>query len=233
MKNESELFRTKWLGWVLNLPFNLKRSSPEELRQLKAESLFFCSSLFRLHNEKSFFKRLTPERYEEQQNEVDLTRLKNALSPAIRFIWKFSSPADDGIPPGGKKSVRISPNFKWYEDEDLPLNDVSIELMVDFQDETQSFQVNYSTNNYLTRAQMNLSRLIEDFPSGSIIKCKGCPKYFIDTTLKKRKFCNSLCAARYISKNKREDMQLNHPRRYQRYLKDQRERMRLRRMKEK
>ncbi len=219
MKNESELFKEKWMGWLLNFPIiSPKKYSPEDLHKLKLEALFFCSPEFRFQNENSF-KVLTPEQYKKRGSELNLKELRDALLPIAKFVWRFSNHPDD--------AERIRPLFSTYKK--LTLNNVSMDLVVD--PETLSFQIDYDSIDYLTRARMNLSKLIEGFPINSIIKCKGCSKYFIDTTLKKRKYCNSPCAARYISRKKREDIQLN-PRRYKRYLKEQRERMRLRRMKE-
>lgn len=220
MIKESELFRKKWLEWALSFPtINLNILSAKEFHSLNSEALFFCSSeFFRFQDEEDFFKRLTPERYKKAEGKINLSELKKALTPAVRFICTFSSrPGDEG---------KIRPIFSLYKK--LNLANVSIDLLVDR--ETGYFQVDYATDDPLSLARLNLSRLIENFSAHSIIKCKGCCKYFIDLTLRKRKFCNSLCAARYISRMKREDLRENHPRKYKAYLKKQRELMRQRRM---
>jgi len=219
MGKELERFKKKWLEWALNLPIiNLNKLSPREYHSLNSEALFFCSSEFRFMNEESFFKRLTPERYSKVERKVNLSELKKALLPATKFIWEFSTR------PG--KEGKLRPIYSTYKS--LSMANISIQVIANL--ETSSFEVDYVTGDYLSLARLNLVRMIESFPIESLIKCKGCSKYFIDLTLRKKNFCNSLCAARYISKVKREDMRLNHPRKYRAYLKEQRERMRLRRV---
>ena len=218
---ESERFKKKWLEWVLNFPaINLKNLSAGKLHYIKSEALFFCSSEFRFQQEEGFFEHLTLERYGKMEGKVNLSDLQKILKPVVNFMANFST-FPDHI--GTIKKIR--PIYSLSKS--LPYVTIALEVDSKF----ESFHIAYETNDYLSYALLNLANLADSLPLDSLIKCKGCGKYFIDLTKRKRIYCNSSCASRYNAQIKREDLKKNHPRKYKAYLKKQRERMSLRRNK--
>jgi len=52
--------------------------------------------------------------------------------------------------------------------------------------------------------QFRLFRLLEGFPSNAIQKCQDCEKFFLNPSFRKKTFCSSRCASRFISRKRRE-----------------------------
>lgn len=76
-------------------------------------------------------------------------------------------------------------------------------------------------------AAHNFSDLINGIQINSIRKCKGCGRYFVDLTKRKKIFCTYPCASRSIARFKREELKKN-PKQYKAYLKKQRKYLRKR-----
>lgn len=141
---------------------------------------------------------------------INLGELQQALMPVVKFITSLASR------PNGKLGA---PVFRFSQN--LPDVGFAIEP-----GETGHFEiVNYQPDDYLSNAVWNLAKLIDHLPIESLIMCKGCRKFFIDLTKKKKIYCNSSCAARFYAQAWREDLREHHRRKYKAYLKKQRERM--------
>jgi len=212
---ESERFKKKWLEWVLNfVDIKPKKLPPGKKYHLKLEAFYFTCPEFRFQDEDRFFEWLTVKRHARMEKEINMGMLQQKLKPIVNFLRSYSlRPADDG---------KIRPIFSLAH----TLPDVTLSLEVD--PESRDLQIVYRPvqYGYLSYAVLNLVSLLDPHSLDSIVQCKGCGKYFIDLTKRKKNYCSSSCAARYNARIKREDLKEHHPKEYKAYLRKQKERMR-------
>jgi hypothetical protein len=69
--------------------------------------------------------------------------------------------------------------------------------------------------------------ILDGIPIKWIGKCKGCERFFLNPSERKKVYCNSSCASRSIVRTKREDLKKD-PKKYEAYLKKQKMYMRKR-----
>jgi hypothetical protein len=74
--------------------------------------------------------------------------------------------------------------------------------------------------------RLKLFRLLDGLPCSTIQRCPGCEKYFLNTTLRKKRFCSPRCMWRVNAEKRREELKEKHPGEYKAYLKKQKEIMR-------
>jgi len=72
--------------------------------------------------------------------------------------------------------------------------------------------------------ELKLYRLMDGLPTTTIMKCPGCDGYFINTSLRIKKFCSSKCMWKVNAQKKRDELKKN-PKEYKAYLEKQKERM--------
>jgi hypothetical protein len=65
--------------------------------------------------------------------------------------------------------------------------------------------------------------LLEGFPGHALRRCPGCEKFFFNPTRRKKAFCSPKCMWRMIAGKRRKELKENHPKKYEAYLKKQRE----------
>jgi hypothetical protein len=70
----------------------------------------------------------------------------------------------------------------------------------------------------------DFSELLNGIPRDAIKQCEECKKLFLHLSGKQKKYCSSQCAYKFLSRKKREKLR-SQPRKYQAYLKRQRELM--------
>jgi len=73
---------------------------------------------------------------------------------------------------------------------------------------------------------LNFASLLDGLPVGAIRKCEECGRYFVNISLRDKIYCNPKCTWKALSRRRRERLK-KHPRKYEVYLKKQREIMRL------
>lgn len=204
-KTELNHFRKRWLQWVLNFSSAMLRNLHDE-RYLR-EATFFCSPYFELENEEEFFEYFM--RRPPKKKEINLTQLQQILKLEVKFITGFASRFDGRIRPmySTSKSLR------------------DINVCLDVRDDG-FFEIGYEVRTPYNRAVLNLLKLVEHLSIDSVIECKGCKKYFIDFTERKKIYCNSSCASRHYAEMKRIELKEKHPRKYEAYKKRMREYMR-------
>lgn len=83
----------------------------------------------------------------------------------------------------------------------------------------------WSLDNYV---RLKIFSLLKGLPITTLSICRSCKKYFINPTLRDKKFCSPRCMWRFNAKKGREELKGKHPGKYKAYLKKQREIMRQR-----
>jgi hypothetical protein len=81
----------------------------------------------------------------------------------------------------------------------------------------------WSPDNYV---RFKISSLFNDLPITTLSICWSCKNYFVNPTLRDKKFCSPRCMWRFNAKKGREELKGKHPGKYKAYLKKQREIMR-------
>ncbi len=75
------------------------------------------------------------------------------------------------------------------------------------------------------RALVNFAFLLFDGANlEAVKKCQGCGQYFVNFSSRRKLYCNAKCTWKAFSRNRRNELK-KHPRKYQQFLREQREYM--------
>jgi len=221
-KKRSMAFRKKWVPFLLN--FAQTDFSKEERLIPYWKAIGFLSSNpeqeFHLFDEDSFdlVWKSTGSHYAA----IDLTVVQAEIRKVLKYMGrKKSPPLSDGSP--GPSHPIILYGVKTHSGLYVDHGRFVIEqIPIHPPDASENQRVGRSI-------AWLLSKMINGLPLDSIRNCKGCHHYFLHTSKRERVFCTPSCAGRSIQKEKREELRVNHPRKYKAFLKQQKEIMRRRR----
>jgi hypothetical protein len=218
-KNDLE-FRKRWLQWALDfIQMDLNSLSKMKRKKLAKEIVYFCGDdLFTLDWEDFEYNASFPteergdllNKYLEDM-ETDPTEVQEALRNLINIILKMSSRSD--------KESDKEPNL-W----ELP--DIHSILFIGWHGgEPNIFERGIfnifsrpKEGSFLNWGMLNLAKLVDQLEAHSIKKCKGCGRYFLNVTRKKKIYCNFSCASRSIAHKRYEELR-KHPKKYEAHLK--------------
>lgn len=137
-------------------------------------------------------------------SKVDLLVIQNALKVLVQKIPKH--PGDPPLElPQFKR--RLIPGKDRYEIQSYP--------------PIKRSRSNAPDLKLLTNV---LATLIEPLFLDPIKKCEECGKHFIHVSKKVKKYCSSKCSFKHLSRKRREELK-KHPRKYNAFLKSQKEKM--------
>lgn len=215
-------FRKRWLQWVLDfIQTDLNSLSKANMKRLVLEVFYFSSDVFGMDWEDYEYKSTyQAEKYDMVQalnkQESELPRIQEKLKSFIYAIEEvierpMKDECNDYIP---LRMTKVTPTLHIIQEKGP--NEAHFAV---FHDPADKVVEGY--------AFLHLAKLIDGLNIGSIRKCKGCNRLFLNLTRIEKIYCNSSCAARSIARMKREELKKD-PEKYQAYLEKQKKLMRKR-----
>ncbi|HXX33815.1 MAG TPA: hypothetical protein VEM15_04995 [Thermodesulfobacteriota bacterium] len=217
-------FKKEWLQWVLEfIQMDLDSLSTLKKEKLLDEVVYFTLDpfpaifpLFRLDDDyrKEHFCAPPEERTEPLKKrfalaEQRLKRIQGAMQSVLENVENYRLLQFEGP----KKSFELCKTFSELSLVKSPWTD----------DNSGKFDfriVPTREDDLVGWAKLNFAKLLTDLPLHSITKCKGCGRYFLNLTERRKIFCTPSCASRSIARRKREELRKN-PKKYRAYLNKQ------------
>lgn len=199
----------KWLQWVLDfIQMDLNSMSPSQSKKLFLEATYF--------SDYDYFEKLGWDEFEEffgsGHRDIDkgleILKLQTGLKQFLEKLENMIFQKDEFIElPETSSILRVNTYPEIYGDGDL-------------HKWRSDFDISYSLkdDSLLNRVILSFSKLIEGLDCNSIMKCKTCGRYFFNPTERKKLYCNSVCASRFVAHRRYEELKQN-PEKYERHLK--------------
>ncbi len=243
-------FKKRWLQWVVDFIQTDLNSVPKpNLRGKTAELYYFSSSLFVEENFEKFLSSCNFDKLPEIQiDNFDFNALiRQREQDNNKFYRLKQATVRRGTIRIGGSNEEAEEALSKFAPE---LQDIQ-NVLRDFIEKTQKIKILWEpflladSKNYLDirrfpgalywefrsvlknfspgdSAILNLARLMDGLNTDAIRNCKGCGRYFLNTSEREKLYCNSLCASRSITQMKYEERK-KHPREYKAYLRKQNE----------
>lgn len=194
-------FRKEWLRWVLDfIQMDLSRLSRKEKYKLFREMVYFSSD--------SFFNtswELIEKHIEFSHNK--LIEWEGIISEIQTVLKDFLN-----VMTTTRENYELPELTSWMRPEGTMTRDPRVYF------QTHSVPKDLTPKNW---AVLNLSRLIQGLEMHMIGKCEECQRYFLNFSLRKKRYCSVRCTSRTLARSRKERWT---PKEYDAYLKKQRRR---------
>jgi len=222
---DSMAFKKKWLQWVLEFI----QMELDSLSTLKKENLIDEVVYFTLGGFPAMFpivrfdddywkehycpppeERTEPLKKRFALAEQRLKRIQGAMQSVLEDVGNYRSLQFEGP----RKSFKLCKTFSELSLVRIP------SVWADEDDDSGKFDIRIAPtreDDLVGWAKLNFAGLLRDLPLHSITKCKGCGRYFLNLTERRKIFCTSSCASRSIARRKREELRKD-PQKYRAYL---------------
>jgi len=198
-------FKKEWLQWLLDfIQIDLSSMPMSKLKKICLEASFNTTELFEIY---------TMDEAEEMHltDPLDIektSKLQTGLRQFLEMVVNVALSENESIDlPQTTSSLRVN----VYPD--VSYDGISSKWRREF-DITPTL----NERNRLNETILRFSQFIDGLNAHSIMKCKGCGRYFLNITRKVKIYCTSTCASRSIARKRYEDLKKD-PKKYEAHLK--------------